>query len=113
MITLNGQAVASPDSFGVEFILADKSAFNARGGIVTDVLGVKRRVTLGYQFIDAQSLSALFELVAGDVTLTCPDPQEGGQRSGLFICTRRGAGAAVIVDDALWWRDAVIVLTER
>ena len=43
MITLNGQAVASPDSFGVEFILADKSAFNARGGIVTDVLGVKRR----------------------------------------------------------------------
>lgn len=113
MITLNGQTIASPDSFGVEFVIADKSAYNARGKIVTDVLGTKRRVTLGYNFIDAHSLSDLFELVAGDVTLTCPDPQEGGQRSGLFICTRRGAGTAVIVDGALWWRDAIIVLTER
>jgi len=113
MITLNGQAVACPDSFGVEFITADKSAFNARGDIVTDVLGVKRRVILCYRFIDAQSLAALFDMLGGDVALRCPDPEEGGQRNGVFMCTRRGTKDAVVIDGALWWRDAVIVLTER
>lgn len=113
MITVNGQSIPSPDRFCVEIFSIDKNTLSARGDILTDILGVKRRITLGYEFIDAQSLAFLFALVDGDVDLSCPDPQEGGQRGGKYLCSQRQTGAAAMVDGALWWRDASVVLTER
>lgn len=113
MIKINGQDIKAPDGFNIEILSLDKNLANARGDIISDIVGVKRRITIKYEFIDAESLAFIFSLFCGDVSLDFPDPVTGKNESGIFFCVKRQSAKTAVVDGKLWWEGAAAVLQER
>ncbi|UWG96777.1 hypothetical protein LPY66_18150 [Dehalobacter sp. DCM] len=93
MITINGNAIPIPSSFGIGIQDISKAERNARGTMIIERITTKRKLELGWSYLSKTDLAALLTAVSPvTFTVVYPDAQTGANRSGTFYCGDRSAG---------------------
>lgn len=115
MLEINGAAVPAPSS--MKLTLYDVGATetrNAAGGIVVDRMGVKRKLDLKWNYLDASALAALMEQMGTGVffSVRYPDVQSG-MRQMECCCSEKSAGMLRMRNGVPEWVDVQMCWTER
>lgn len=116
MISINGTAVPSPDTYEVTISDLDASANRSGNGtLFRDRIAVKRTINLGWLFLSTEELSRLLLSVSPVFfTVSYVDPQIGGPNIGTFYVSDRNQGVAVKNADGTYkWSNVSFSLVER
>jgi hypothetical protein len=93
LITIGGQAVATPSEFSVTINDISKADRNALGNLTIERIATKRTIVLGWAFLNQSDTSNVLGLVsATSFSVTYPDPQTGANRTSTFYCGDRSLG---------------------
>ena len=115
MLQINQLALPAPSSLTVlTKTKAGVAKYNAQGQLVMDGVRQKRQVEISWTRMAATALSQLAgELEPGGfLTLTYPDPLEGGKQISCYV-TERSARVWQYQNGAAAWADVVLKLEER
>jgi hypothetical protein len=95
MLKVNGVAIAAPSSFKVDILDLDgESNRNAKGELIRDRIGVKRKLECAWSPLTMAEISPLLKAVR-DVyfSVEYPDPMEGTIQTKTFYVGDRSAPA--------------------
>lgn len=114
VLKVNGAEIRSPSELKVTvFEVGSGEVRSASGGLVTDCVAVKRKLSLKWATMEPAELGALLGAVSGEVfTAEYPDPKEG-TRTAVFHCGETLTGVLRIVGGAPVWVDISMEWTEK
>lgn len=115
MLEINGVEVPAPSSMKLTlFDVGSTQTRNAAGGVVVDRLGVKRRLDLKWNYLDAADLETLMEQMGTDIffSVLYPDAQDGMRQMECY-CSEKSAGVLRMRNGVPEWIDVQMCWTER
>lgn len=114
VLTVNGAEVRAPSELKVTvFEVGSGEIRSASGGLVTDCVAVKRKLSLKWATMEPGELGALLGAVSGeDFSAEYPDPM-AGVRTAVFRCGESLAGVLRIVGGEPVWVDVSMEWTEK
>ena len=117
MITINGQSIATPSDMELGVFRISKAERTMTGKMVMEVIAIKRKVDLKWNFITEASLKQLLDILetATFHTLVYPDPQPiGGQRTMTVYPGDIKQGRFIVGDAGIrFWTDVTLGLIEQ
>ena len=113
MIVLNGQTLPSPKEMEISWQETQGSRqVNALGGIVRDVLGVKKRISLTYVHVGDQAAKQLSAAIDPLENMTFTYPDMDGEHTLLVMCRSLQSSLYHKDQDGCVWADVKIILEE-
>jgi len=116
MIKINGTDIPTPSSYDCNIMdISDKDTKrNANGDIIIERIATKRKLELGYKYLNQADLSSLLQLVSSVFfTVEYPDAQEGAMKTGTFYVGDRNNPAFRYVGGSMSWQNIKFNLIER
>ena len=116
LISINGTAVPSPDTYEVTISDLDASANRSGNGtLFRDRIAVKRTINLGWTSLTSIELSQLLQAVSAVFfAVTYLDPQLNSISSGTFYVSDRTQAVAIKQSDGSYkWGNVSFSLVER
>lgn len=116
MISVNGNEIASPDTY--EVVVADLDASANRSGngtLFRDRVAVKRTINMSWSFLTGSQLSVLLNSVSSVFfTVSYLDPVTNGNKTGTFYVSDRNQGLAIRQSDGTYvWKGVSLSFVER
>lgn len=113
MIVLNGQSLPAPKEMDISWQEATGSRqVNALGGIVRDVLGVKRRISLTYVHVKDETAKQLAAVIDPMENMTLVYPDMGGENTITVMCRSLQSSLYHRDENGCVWADVKMVLEE-
>lgn len=116
LISINGTAIAAPDTYEVTISDLDASANRSGNGtLFRDRIAVKRTINVGWTFLTSLELSQILQAVSPVFfTVTYLDPQLNALISGTFYVSDRTQAVAIKQSDGSYkWGNVSFSLVER
>lgn len=106
--------VASPSKITVDLINVNKKDKNALGATVIDLVAVKRKLTLEWNYIASASLATIMTNTnAATFTVKYYDPIDNASKTITCVRDSFGAGTAIYKSNVPVWTDVKLVLEEQ
>jgi len=113
MITIGGSAMPTPSDYQVTLKDIEKTATNANGGTIIEIIATKRNISLSYKYLSQVNLATLLAAIAGATfSINYPDPLTGALRTGTFKKGDRAAGGIDYQSATMRWKDIQIAFEE-
>ena len=116
LISINGAAIPSPDTYEVTISDLDSSANRSGNGtLFRDRIAVKRTINIGWLFLSALDLSRILTAVSPVFfSVTYLDPEINAMSAGTFYVSDRTQGVAIKQSDGSYmWGNISFSLVER
>lgn len=116
-LTLDGKAVKSPKTFSATVQDIDgNSTRDASGNMHRDRITIKRKLAIAWGPLNNNEIATIMQAISSTFfSVTYPDPQTGGQRTGTFYVGDRTAAAYSWNDkfSAMMWQNLSFDLIEQ
>lgn len=116
-LMLSGKAVKSPKTFSATVQDIDgNSTRDASGNMHRDRITVKRKLAIAWGPLNNNEIATIMQSISATFfSVTYPDPQTGGQRTGIFYVGDRTAAAYSWNDkfSAMMWQNLSFDLIEQ
>lgn len=114
MITINGVELPTPTDYSVGIQDISKAERNANGTMIIERIATKRKIELMWSYLSQSDLAKVLKAVSPVFfTVSYPDPQEGGRKTGTFYSGDRTNPAMDYIDGNIRWKNIKFNLIER
>lgn len=114
MLEVNNMPIPSPTEFKVGIMDISEAERNAQGDMLIDRIATKRKLELKWDYLSAQEMSRLLQLVNSVYFFVkYPDPMTGRLETKHFYCGDRNIGMYKYEKGQAFWSDASFNFIER
>lgn len=114
MIKINGVELPAPSGYTPSIQDISKAERNANGTMIIERIATKRKLSLAWQYLSSDALSAILQLVSPVFfTVEYIDPQDNGTKTGTFYSGDRTSDGIGIKDGKMSWKNVKFDIIER
>jgi hypothetical protein len=114
MIEINNIKIPSPSSFKVGIMDISSAERNSQGDMLIDRIATKRKLDLGWKYLEPKDLSSLLQLINNVYFFVkYPDPMTGDIETKTFYVGDRNVGMYSFVKGKPVWDDISFNFIEK